>query len=1265
MSLSPELPFYDNPVNRSITMLGRLLSTAASTFTPATFSSRNPTVLESVTEEEHTSSLLFPDASLLRRSNTAHAYPLQTGFNSPITSVAGAYDDRGGMELDPLKDFRVIIAQNAIGDRDEPCLLLDTRASTGGDSSPKGLGLEPQLFNDLPASRHARTSSLSKTSRRGSLHTPQTYLAENSPASPGLSHRNKSSPMSVGAFTRARGRSSTFLTGGLHEHLCNRSPTDSSESGLLNCIFGSSAFNSRGSSTKLHILSTDSDAPSTPSISPAPRENEALVTPRPITTRAPMARTYSSGTTRSTTTSYFDHRIVENKPPTKVTILLTRMFSVNLPEGRDSGVDGQNVSSPISANANPEAAFPFPDVVKRRRIKEKKTPMYAVAITVQIPLSARNNARPLSRLSGQTSDTGRLGETLSFSLDSDHRWNSVFLDDPISLHSPSGSNLDDRIDILMDHWDVITRTLSHLERLASREILHLLKRIDALSAPPPKPVKAPNMQRTNQTIVQLPANILAGHTKLREEVLLSAQRICFALRIPRVVVGQSRWGVWREEARWIARSLADKEHSFFFLVLITAFLGNHTEWLSSLGPEWYRKRHYQQQKSHQDLETLISNRTVIISADKTIARRLIFLLSAFLPAKQRFDALASPLRPGTSASVRPLSQSPPGGPFLRKESLRRTINRRAQAQRLNLDEINNHQRSGSVSSSETALRGSDDIESISSTIFAKGRRESDARSVRTAGLPIHPNDGRLKNSSTATTSTTAAGTAVPVPHFTSRYNRGSYGPGRGIHDSTDSDASANLLRNLRRSETSDTTFGRSASTSSSRLAKVLSGLWGTRPEVSAPGDLETMLYNSSIEGSEDQTADETVPAPPPERSLEETGVPPESIISETPLSDTISIPTPSTTRRSLDQETQGSLPHDQPRESPLKLSVRSHDGIVDVDLPLPGFVSLSSSGDSTLASPKKPRTSMTSVDALPSSHSSPSNFAFPLKDTEGPPLNVAGWLKAFHEDFLLQAVQPYNSLETDVRHAMSAEPLPPNTLASCECDNANATEKWFDIATTLIADTRTCTVKRLRLQRKITPSSVGTRRSSGASSLPSGGGFSRQIPEIPSPSGQPSGVFGNISRSRKSSINGATDSYTMIEYEEQFIEEQVMDLDGTLVDAVERVLVQSGHSSLTHSRTPSPHRVSRNEDKSILENTSRVESSNIVVEIPRGECRKMVLGALEEVVRSVAAEHAREDEDSGFDCEGLERGRERHVYPPDNTLREGVRKWLLEVEEAC
>jgi hypothetical protein len=62
---------------------------------------------KAVTEEEHTSGLLFPDASLLRRSNT-HAFPLQTTFNPEVCS-SSVTDSRGVPLLRPeyAAGFRV------------------------------------------------------------------------------------------------------------------------------------------------------------------------------------------------------------------------------------------------------------------------------------------------------------------------------------------------------------------------------------------------------------------------------------------------------------------------------------------------------------------------------------------------------------------------------------------------------------------------------------------------------------------------------------------------------------------------------------------------------------------------------------------------------------------------------------------------------------------------------------------------------------------------------------------------------------------------------------------------------------------------------------------------------------------------------------------------------------------------------------------------------------------------------------------------------
>ncbi|KAJ5545217.1 hypothetical protein N7535_006400 [Penicillium sp. DV-2018c] len=1203
-------------------MLGRLLSTAASTLNPAAYSTRhNATPLESVTEEEHTSGLLFPDASLLRRSNT-HAYPLQTTFNSPNASAAGAYDDRGGMELDPIKDFRVIVAQNALGDRDA-CVLLDTRAS---DSSPAGLGIDPQ-GTDQSGTRHTRAvSSLSRGTRRNLLS--QSSLVEPSPLSPAADAR-RSSPAGPGAFSRARGRSSTLAPSGWHESGPSRHPSDTNDTGLLNCIFGSSAFSYRGSSTKMHIISADDDSTIGASASPA--------------ARSPLSRAYTTG---STSGPIGATRAEHDKPPAKVTVLLTRMFSVNLPEGAEASAERHDYASALYQESLPEMEFPFPDVSKRKKIKEKKTPMYAVAITIQIPLLARNSGRPVSRFS--TPDSPRPG--FSSSLDSDHRWPGGFFDDSLSSASPPAS-LDERLDLLVDHWDVITRTLSHLERLVRNEILFLLKKVDSLSGPHPKPAKPPNMQRTNQTIVHLPANILSVNSKLKEEAIRSSRRISLALQTPYVVTGQSRWGVWREEGRSIVRGLGDKEQNFFFMVVLTAFLGNHTEWLNSLGPEWYRRRHNQQHRFQQDGEPILANRTVIVCPDKMTARRLVFLLSAFLPSKQRLDPLPSPLRPGTSASMRAISQSPPSVPVLRQESLRRAIERRARAQRMITGDNDRHRRSGSVSSQDTTQRLFDGAETtpLAEQSSASARRGSDARSIRPAAGAIHPKDVRVMNASGATTSMTTQSSTVPVPHFTSQPSQSTQA--RAEHNTaegSDSLASETLLKSLQRSDSFVSTANGSIPSAGGRWGGIFSGLWSSRQGSSTDS---SGLYSpsearrrSTVVGSA-RRGSTTLIQMVKEVTEEDEHRP------ETAPSGNISIPA---TSAAAPHNAEGDSPEpsslsSQVRESPLKMSVRAEEGVVDVDLPLPGFMSLSSSGDSTIASPRKTRTSITSVDALASTHSSGSGFHGAMKDNDGPTAHVAGWLKSFHEDFALQAVRPYASIEAEIKRAMRAEPSPyiPST------PDEDGSERWVDVATTLIADTRASTVKRLRLRRKIT---VG---------YPPGTGHTPPLHAI----GTPRQSAGNNSTSQFASFfsghdkaprGPTTDEQHQSFVEERFIEEPVMDLDGVLVEAVERVLGQSGYSSMAQSRAPSPNRARRAEEKN---NSSRPDEA-APPEVPRAECGKMVLGALDEVARIVTAEHCREDEDAMSPAALAERERRRALSGADNTLREGIRKWLLDVEEA-
>lgn len=1215
-------------------MLGRLLNTAAATLNPASYTSRNPNQLQSVTEEEHTSGLLFPDASFLQRSRT-HVYPLQTSAASASASAAGSFDDNGGLELDSSKDLRVIIAQNAIGDRDDPCILLDTQAPLRSEK-PVRRSMRPEPA-DRPRGKHSRNPS--RNMGRNPSHTSRVSISDIPPLSPLSDH-----DIGTSAFFRARNRRSTFSSPH-HDngHLQRRLSGDTNELGLLNCIFGSSAFSYRGPSTKMHIVPAEDE--STPeggsgesqgSQHRAPFRRGEPYSPQPRTTS--LSRERSSGTTSPKSSS-----------PPKVTVLVTRMFSVNLPEA----CIPENPDQPLSPDFLPfnDGDSNFPAMGKMKKIKEKKTPMYAVAVTFRLPLSTRTGGRPLAQRNSYTQDNAKSTGWMSASLDSPHRLHAIF-----DEANAANTSIDDRIDVLVEYWDVVARTLSHLEKLASKEILTLLKQVDQHSSQLPKPVKGPNMQRTNQTIVQLRPNSLSENVLLREAGAHATRRVSLALRIPAVVTGQSRWGVWREEARWIAKSLSEKEHNFFFLVLITAFLGNHTEWLSYLGPDWYRRRYYSQQKAQHDSESGLCNRTVIISPDKMAARRLIFVLSAFLPPQQRSDSLASPFRPGTSTSFRQTSQSPPGAPFFRQESLRRTINRRARFRQFN-DERSLSKRSASVSSNETSNITADELDFMRGPVPLP-RQDSDVRSIRAASLSIPAANANAIRGSTPSTTTAVHGTATPVPHFASHRRKphlnGATHQGAG---SNESPASSNLLQNLQRSDSSSPIVANNENPpAANKWGNILSGLWssGEGPAGKRRGS-KVQIDSSSLSDHSTLQNSELARTPSHPNDNSQNQVPPSGTISIPKSGPSPPGPLAPTTRDALKSEEL------QPPSSPVKLCVEANEGVVDVEVSLPGFLSLSSSNDSAMASPKKTRTSITSLDCDGSFHSS-NNSPWShnaQKEYDGPTFNVAGWLKNYHEDFILQAVRPYTTLEDEIKRSMSAEPTPSSAIP-CPTSyfDQGSSERWVDVCSTLVADVRTFTVKRIRLRRKITPhdyrSSDSPRR-----------GSQQYSPSVPY---QPAST--NFDGSKVPTPTATFRKPESNTVEEEFITEPVMDLDGTLVDAVERVLAHSGASSAIHSRAPSPHRMRKGKSGSSIADDSRRYATSSPrwemssSEVPRTECRRMVLGALEEVVRSVTAEHRQQEESVTPGL--LDRGRRNlGSAAVDNTLREGIRKWLQEIDETC
>jgi hypothetical protein len=233
--------------------------------------------------------------------------------------------------------------------------------------------------------------------------------------------------------------------------------------------------------------------------------------------------------------------------------------------------------------------------------------------------------------------------------------------------SSLSSDVDDRVDVVGQHWDVIMRALTSLQHVVQERILAGFKSPDAMSLPMPhqhrhQPSRSSLRDVASTTLrrpLRLQPNALMMDKEIQVAAELTGNRVVTGMRIPRVTTGQGKWGIWREEARWLGRWAGRKEQNFFFFNLLTAFLGNHTEWLNVLGPKWHRKRHREQQKATAGENLTISNRTVIVSSDKMAARRLIFLLAAFLPPNTPAISESSPfMRPSTSASFRAYSQSP-------------------------------------------------------------------------------------------------------------------------------------------------------------------------------------------------------------------------------------------------------------------------------------------------------------------------------------------------------------------------------------------------------------------------------------------------------------------------------------------------------------------------------------------------------------------------------------------------------------------------------
>ncbi|KAI1760768.1 folliculin-interacting protein N-terminus-domain-containing protein [Hypoxylon sp. FL1150] len=1180
---------------------------------------------ESVQEEIHTRSLLFPDTqALYYRQDQVFPLPAATGPHSGAS--ANPFDYDGDIDID-VRDVRVIIMQDTLGSV-SPSLLFDSHpAPSAGSSNDR-----PQ-----PPSASSSSQSLMQDLRRVPTSPRKSSLGQSS--RPLVIQPGSPQPRQ-GAFDR-RGsiQSRTYSAAETESQKAAREYREELAS-FSSCIFANSEVMSyKGTSTKVHIIPSEPRA-SAVSSSYVGDGRGSMGRSSMRSSRLAQSFTSDSANTPFHASSTPPRQLDRNK------ILVTRLFPVNLPS---DDLDTPNQGSTPHSRYSEDGGFPFPyspddskPTKKKSKPIQKRTPMYAVALVLQLPSNppitpAATAPRPVFRGPGSYNEQDAFPS--SFGSARRSGWTMVGSGyGSESFESTYSNDVEDRMDAITQHWDIIMRTLTHLQSVVATTLIPMLRQVD-LAAPDPYPTSisaqiartssaksrrgsdASQMKpsKTNAKLVALPPSCLAQDQRISHEIEDAKVRIVTGLRATRVVTGQGRWGPWREEARWVAKWAGTKEQGFFFFNLLTAFLATHTEWLQALSPVWYRRRRYQQQKAKSEEDTSLPSRTIIIAKDKMAARRLIFLLSAFLPANQQLPTVRAQ-RPATSASAAAFGQSPPSYivPINKEESLRRKINRRQGPRGAS------HTRSFSVQSQATTRSATGipaQLAHLSMESSNHERRSSDF--IKPAHLPIAGSDLNTRKSSAATANTIVPDSAVP--HFSTMHRSGT---GRSARPgSSGSVAADDLKRSLTRGEsTGHASHGSTDSRQSSRWGSVISGLWSARRREST----STSSLSHDISGYRNSLHMSPTKAMASERDKLSEMVR-EAALLDTPTSqkfseDNTPLRPPDTPRR-LDGKQFD--PHSRTPdplgayESPVKTSINNDDGVIDVDVQFPDYLT---SFETAVSSPSS--SGYLSTPGLGSGLDSFEQFSRLAIDGDAP-LNVAGWLKRFHPDFTLQAIPPQKGLLDEVRESLAAEPTPivhPTSKAE-----EWPAEHWVDVSTAVIADTTNFTIKRYRYRRLVRPKLPIDRN---AASYLTPYGSSLMTPAL-SPYEQP--------------------------IKDKIEEEDLVTFDDALIDAVERVIARSSDVSKGNS-TASSRSVSKRRERRDSE-VSEIAPEQVIAacqanshEVPRAECKMVVLSALSTIAQEVAEQRERENDESA-QAVPYETLRER-----ESALRGAVRTWLESVE---
>ncbi|OBT81330.1 hypothetical protein VE02_10124, partial [Pseudogymnoascus sp. 03VT05] len=1041
-------------------MLGKLFSNAASSLTPSRGSpspSRPTSSLDSVQEDIYTRNLIFPDAEALYAHQHDQVFPMTSSTVSMLTATPGAFDTNPEIELE-ARDVRVVVMQEATSTFNSAALMYDSHPHVDAPACPvlnNGFAASGRGGRGAGGGGGANTTA---TARRTSIGAKPVVITQEA-------HR-------FGAFDRrpsAHSRQGSYV-----ETEGQRTSREYREeiATIANCMFGASdVMAHKGTGSKVHILPTE------PRGAQYPFEGgHGSLGRSSMRSGSRLAQSFTSESIGGQSGGNAGGR---------KRVLVTRIFPVPLLSDGEEETPG----------AFEGQGFPFPKAgeggerEKERKPKQKRTPMYAIGLVIQLPATQNSPSTPRSAYRGVGSYAEN--ESVSSSFNSLRpSWTVLGSGFGVeSLDSSFISDVDDRIDMVTQHWDIIIRTLDHLQAVASSDIVALLKQVDVASPDPivgrgphhtrtasisvagkrvEENVKPLKPIRTNVKTVQLMPYALAHNHKLRAEIEYARHRIVGGIKNLQVITRQGRWGIWRDEARWVRRWAGGKEQGFFFYNLLTAFLGTHTEWLEAIGPTWYRRRNYKQQRGGgRDEDMPIKARTVIVAADKMAARRLIFLLSAFLPNNQHHQVpFVRQHRPGTSLSGGAFSQSPPSYVPLnpREESLRRRVNR---------PKVKSTTTTNTAQQAPIVL-GSQTTDTHKPT---HQRRPSDTPSLPPGALPVPTTYNPARQPGLATTSTA---TNIPaLPHFSTRRPVRGTGPAPRP-GSSGSLAADDLIRSLKRGDTGE------GGESASRWSGVLGSLWGGKRRGST--DVSVPPTQGAGTGEERGKGAEMMHA---QRQEERRG----GTDRDGPVREMTSTtaPQPVAPPQSSSSTTQTQPIHPSGAyESPVKTSI-TEDGVIDIDVPLPSlFASFPPPHYSALSSPCSSGI-LSSSDGMGMGAGGGELEGFENFTTEGGgnegAMNVGGWVGRFHPDFVVQALpastvegstssgssssnpksptpaapqQP--SLEDQIRATMAAEPTPPLPVSATRNGEE---ERWITISTALIADTVAFTLKRIILRRLI------------------------------------------------------------------------------------------------------------------------------------------------------------------------------------------------------